>query len=68
AGQVCFDGCFVNEDNAFRPVRHGGYAMPEPVVALSPYPSTASLGGDQRLFLYVKPSLRRNRPMASGWA
>ena len=30
--------------------------MPEPIDALMSYLGAAALGGDQRLFLYVKPS------------
>ncbi|WP_283644693.1 tyrosine-type recombinase/integrase, partial [Marinovum algicola] len=43
-------------DNAFRKDRDGGKPMPEPIDALMSYLGAAALGGDQRLFLYVKPS------------
>jgi len=68
AGQVGFDRGFVNEDNVVWFGRDGWHAMSDPIVALFSYPCAASLGRNQRLFLYVKPSLRRNRPIASGWA
>lgn len=68
AGQVGFDRGFVNEDNLIRSGRDRWQSILEPFVALLSYPCAPSFGGDQCLFLYVKPSLRRKRPIASGCA
>ena len=40
--------------------------MPEPIGALLPYLGATALGGDQRLFLYVKPS-RDSRLAMEEW-
>lgn len=56
AGQVRLHCSFINKDNAIRP---GGYcrkSMFEPVGSPLPYLGSATLSGNQRLFLYVKPS------------
>jgi hypothetical protein len=57
---------FVNEDNAFRYGANGWKPVLEPIGALLPYLGAAALGGDQRLFLYVKPS-RDSRLAMEEW-
>lgn len=56
AGQVRLYRSFINKDNA---TRQGGYCrkpMFEPVRALLSHFGPATLDGNQRLFLYVKPT------------
>jgi len=56
AGEVGFHGGFVNKNNAIRAPPNRWQPMGKPFGALVLYLSTAALGGDQRLFLYVNPS------------
>jgi len=55
AGEIGFDRCFVKKYNAFRHARYGGQVVGEPVFASLSYIGSAALGGNQRLFLCVKP-------------
>lgn len=50
-GEVCLHRRFIKEDNTFRQLSDGGQPMSKPVFALTPYFGTATLGGNQRLFL-----------------
>lgn len=54
-GQVCLHSGFVEKDNAIRHLRDCWQPVCEPVVAPPPHLGAAAFGGDQRLFLCVKP-------------
>ncbi len=66
AGQVGLHCSFINKDNATRQGGNGRQPMFEPISPLMPYLGAATFGGNQRLFLYVKPS-RDSRLAMEEW-
>ena len=63
AGQVGLHCGFINENNAIRQGGNGMQPVPDPVRTLLLYLGATTFGGNQRLFLYVKPSRDRSLAM-----
>ena len=63
AGQVRLHRGFINENDAIRQGGNGRQPVPDPVRTLLLYLGATTFGGNQRLFLYVKPSRDRRLAM-----